>query len=44
VAVLVPERTPRDPSWRELCHELGVALLSRNEIERAPQLSQISNP
>jgi hypothetical protein len=38
VAVLVPERQPRDPSWRELCQELGVVLLYRNEFERAPTL------
>ena len=36
VAVLVPERQPRDPSWRELCEELGVVLLCRNEFERVP--------
>jgi hypothetical protein len=35
VAVLVPERTPRDSSWAELCRELGVVLLSGNEVERA---------
>jgi len=39
VAVLVPERAPRDPSWDELCHELGVVLLSGSEIERAPTLT-----
>jgi hypothetical protein len=38
VAVLVPECQPRDPSWRELCQELGVVLLCRNELERAPGL------
>ncbi len=38
VAVLVPERLPRDPSWRELCQDLGVVLLCRNELERAPAL------
>lgn len=38
VAVLVPERQPRDPSWRELCKEVGVVLLCRNEFERAPTL------
>ena len=38
VAVLVPERQPRDPSWRELCQEFGVVLLCRNELERAPAL------
>ena len=38
VAVLVPERRPRDPSWRELCQEVGVALLCGNELERAPAL------
>ena len=39
VAVLVPERQPRDPSWRaRLREELGVVLLCRNELERAPAL------
>jgi hypothetical protein len=38
VAVLVPERQPRDPSWRELCQDLGVVLLCRNELKRAPAL------
>jgi hypothetical protein len=38
VAVLVPERQPRDPAWRELCQELGVVLLCRDEFERAPEL------
>ena len=38
VAVLVPERQPRDPSWRELCQDLGVVLLCGNELERAPAL------
>lgn len=38
VAVLVPERQPRDPSWRELCQDLGVVLLCRNEFKRAPAL------
>ena len=39
VAVLVPERPPRDPSWSGLCHELGVVLLGRNELKRAPTLT-----
>jgi len=38
VAVLVPERQPRDSSWSELCQDLGVVLLCRNEFERAPAL------
>jgi hypothetical protein len=38
VAVLVPERRPSDPSWRELCQDLGVVLLCGNELERAPAL------
>jgi len=38
VAVLVPEHQPRDPSWRELCRDLGVVLLCRNELKRAPAL------
>jgi hypothetical protein len=44
VAVLAPERAPRDSTWRDLCRELGVVLLARSEIERAPQLSQASGP
>jgi hypothetical protein len=43
VAVLVPERAPRDSSWGDLCHELGLVLLARNEIGRAPQLSSASD-
>ncbi len=39
VAVLVPERTPHDGSWENLCHELGVVLLSGSEIEDAPTLT-----
>jgi hypothetical protein len=38
VAVLVPERSPRDPTWRALCDELRVVLLSRAELGRAPML------
>jgi hypothetical protein len=38
VAVLVPERTPRDRSWRELCDEVDVVLLSGDELGRAPLL------
>jgi hypothetical protein len=36
VAVLVPERGPGDPTWRDLCDDLGVALVSKDEIESAP--------
>ena len=28
----------RDPSWREVCQRLGVVLLSRGELKRAPGL------
>jgi hypothetical protein len=38
VAVLVAERQPHDQSWRELCQELGVVLLCRDDFERAPAL------
>jgi hypothetical protein len=38
-AVLVPERAPRDPAWHDLCQELGVALLSRDELDEAPTLA-----
>ena len=44
VAVLAPERAPRDSSWRDLCDEVGVVLLAKDEIERAPQLSRTSDP
>jgi hypothetical protein len=39
VAVLVPERAPRDSSWADLCRDLGVILLPRNGLNRAPQLA-----
>ena len=35
VAVLVPERQPRDPSWRKLCQELGVVLTGNFPTWRA---------
>jgi hypothetical protein len=38
VAVLVPERQPRDQFWSELCQEFGVVLLCGDELERAPAL------
>jgi hypothetical protein len=44
VAVLAPERAPRDSSWGDLCHQLGVTLLPRNELERAPRLTRASDP
>jgi hypothetical protein len=34
VAVLVPERSPRDSSWMSLCDELGVQLMSGPDFER----------
>jgi len=39
VAVLVPERTPRDASWDDLCGELGVILLSTTTLGHAPTLA-----
>jgi len=42
VAVLVPERPPRDASWRELCEELGVVLLSRDDFHLASTLGNES--
>lgn len=36
VAVLVPERQPRDPSWEQLCQDLGVALLWKEKLDSAP--------
>jgi hypothetical protein len=44
VAVLVPERAPRDPSWGHLCQDLGVVLLARNKIDHAQHLSGTSDP
>jgi hypothetical protein len=40
VAVLAPERAPRDSSWKDLCDEVRVVLLAKDEIERAPQLTR----
>jgi hypothetical protein len=39
VAVLVPERPPRDPSWADLCHELQVVLLHGGNLDQAARLS-----
>jgi len=39
IAVLVPERSPRDPSWADLCHELQVVLLHGGNLDQAVQLS-----
>jgi hypothetical protein len=39
IAVLVAEREPCDPAWRSLCRSVGVALLSRGELDRAPLLA-----
>ena len=41
VAVLVLERAPRDGSWGDLFHELGVVLLDRSKIENAPTLASM---
>lgn len=38
LAVLVPERTPRDTSWWSLCEELRVVLLPREKLQGAAQL------
>jgi hypothetical protein len=38
VAVLVPERAPRDTSWGDLCRELQLVLIGREELERAAAL------
>jgi hypothetical protein len=40
LALLVPEREPRDRSWRELCNKVGVIMLSRGELDRAPRLGR----
>jgi hypothetical protein len=39
VALLVPERAPRDASWDDLCGELGVILLSTATLGRALTLA-----
>lgn len=44
VAVLVPERAPRDTSWGELCRELQVALIGREELQRAAALGREASP
>jgi hypothetical protein len=36
----VPERSPRDSAWRELCEEVGVVLIGREEISKAPALAR----
>ena len=38
VAVLVPERSPRDASWADLCRELRVVLMPGKELGRAAAL------
>jgi hypothetical protein len=40
LAVLVPEREPRDPTWRDLCNKAGVIMLNGGELDRAPELGQ----
>lgn len=44
VAVLAPERAPRDSTWRDLCDDVGVVLLARDAIERAPRLPRTPRP
>ena len=39
IAVLVPERAPRDPSWADLCHDLQVVLLYGGNLDQATRLS-----
>lgn len=39
VAVLVPERLPRDPSWADLCNELQVVLLHGDNLDQAARLT-----
>jgi hypothetical protein len=39
IAVLVPERPPRDPSWADLCHDLQVVLLHGDNLDQAARLS-----
>ena len=39
VAVLVPERLPRDSSWADLCQELQVVLLHGASLDQAVRLS-----
>lgn len=41
VAVLVPERQPHDPSWSQLCQDLGVALLWKDKLDTAPALKGV---
>jgi hypothetical protein len=39
IAVLIPERPPRDPSWAELCHDLHVIMLHGGNLDQAARLS-----
>jgi len=39
IAVLVPERPPRDLSWTDLCHDLQVVLLHGGNLDQAARLS-----
>ena len=40
VAVLIPECSPRDASWSDLCREVQVVLVSGKEPERATVLGR----
>jgi hypothetical protein len=44
LAVLVPERTPRDTSWSNLCEELHVVLLPREKLQDAVQFGTTAEP
>ena len=39
-AVLVPERSPRDQTWKSLCQELQVVLLAAQDVHQASTLSE----
>jgi hypothetical protein len=39
VAVLVPERSPNDPSWHDLCDQVGVVLLGGDELSPSSVLA-----
>lgn len=44
VAVLVPERTPRDLSWSDLCQELHVVMLGGSNLQKAAELGHAHRP
>jgi hypothetical protein len=44
VAVLVPERSPRDSTWKSLCQEVQVVLLAAQDVYQAGTFSEAREP